>query len=205
MHNLVEEISEENTWRDGELAIFKQNPQKVDATLWSRMCLPMIYAHWEGYVVNSLKLLIGHLNSLDLCPNQVPTKLVVLGLGDRYKSLSGKQTFEQKIEFTNNFKELFENALKFKKEVDTKSNLTSKVLKELCTVFGFDFDAFKDVIFDIDRIVIFRNRIAHGENSIIPEAEGIEKYILSITTATDILLAEIDKFVSNENYLLKIA
>lgn len=205
MHDLIEEIQEENRWRDGELALFKQNPQKVDIKLWNRMCLPMIYAHWEGYVVNSLKLLIGHLNSLELSPNEVPTKLVVLGLDKSYSSLSGKQSFDQRIDFTNRFKELFQKALKFKKEVDTKSNLNSKVLKELCTIFGFNFEAFKDVTSDIDRVVTFRNRIAHGENSIVPESEGIEKYIISITVATDALLTEINDFISNENYRLKIA
>jgi hypothetical protein len=205
MHSLVEEIQEENNWRDRELANFKQNPQNVDGKLWSRMCVPMIYAHWEGYVVNSLKLLIGYLNELELTPNDVPTKLVVLGLGKRYNTLSGKQSFEQKIEFTDRFKELFQNALKFKKEVDTKSNLNSKVLKELCLVFDFEFKAFEGVTSDIDKIVTFRNRIAHGENSIVPDSENIENYIISITNATDILLQEIEQFLTNENYLLKTA
>lgn len=205
MHNLVEEIQEDNKWRDGELAIFKQNPHKVNIKLWSRMCLPMIYAHWEGYVVNALKLLIGYLNDLKLSPNEVPTKLVVLGLGTRYNSLSGKQSFEQKIEFTDKFKELFQKALKFKTKVDNKSNLNSKVLEELCLVFGFEFVAFDSVTSDIDRIVTFRNRIAHGENSIIPQSESIENYIVSVTNATDILLAQIEEFVYNENYRLKNA
>lgn len=203
MHDLIEEIQEDNRWRDGELAVFKQNPQKVDINLWNRMCLPMIYAHWEGYVVNSIKLLIGHLNDLELLPNEVPTKLVVLGLDKSYRSLGGKQSFEHRINFTNKFKELFKKALKFKKEVDTKSNLNSEVLKELCSIFDFNFESFKDVTSDIDRIVMFRNRIAHGENSIVPESEGIERYIVSITAATDTLLTEIDDFISNENYRLK--
>ncbi|WP_457933789.1 hypothetical protein LOS73_12885 [Pseudoalteromonas sp. SCSIO 43210] len=202
MHDLVEEIQEENKWRDGELAIFKQNPLNVDTKLWNRMCLPMIYAHWEGYVVNSLKLLIGYLNDLELLPTEVSTKFVVLGLGNRYNSLSGKQSFEQKIEFTEKFKELFQKALKFKKDIDTKSNLNSKVLNELCSVFGFNYISFKGVTSDIDRIVTFRNRIAHGENSIIPESEGIESYIVSVTEATDILLTEIEHFIRTENYRL---
>lgn len=204
-HNLIDEIQADNNWRDGELAIFKVNPQNVDASLWNRMCLPMIYAHWEGYVVSSLKLLISHLNSLKLNPNEVPTNLIVLGLGTKYNSLSGKQSFEQKVVFTDSFIEIFKNEIKFKKDIDTKSNLNSKVLKELCTVFGFNFDVFKDVTSDIERIVMFRNRIAHGENSLLPDAENIEKYILSITQATDLLLTEIDNFVSNESFRLKIA
>ncbi|WP_299493524.1 MAE_28990/MAE_18760 family HEPN-like nuclease [uncultured Shewanella sp.] len=202
-HNLIDEIQAENNWRDGELATFKVNPQKVDGSLWNRMCLPMIYAHWEGYVVSSLKLLIDYLNSLKLNPSEVPTNLIVLGLGTKYNSLSGKQSFDQKVVFTDSFIEIFQKKISFKKDIDTKSNLNSNVLKELCTVFGFNFESFKGVIGDIDRIVMFRNRIAHGENSILPDSENIEKYIVSITQATDLLLTEIDNFVSNENFRLK--
>ena len=110
------------------------------------MCVPMIYAHWEGFVVNSLKLLIDYLNDLKLSPNDVPTKLVVLGLSEKYGYLSGKQSIQQKIDFTDKFKELFQNVLKFKKGVDTKSNLNGKVLEELCVIFGFNFTSFKEVI-----------------------------------------------------------
>lgn len=204
-HSLIDEIQAENNWRDGELATFKVNPMKVDNLLWSRMCVPMIYAHWEGFVVSSLKLLIGHLNSLKLTPSEVPTNLIVLGLATKYNSLSGKQSFDQKVVFTDSFIEIFKKAIKFKKDIDTKSNLNGNVLKDLCTVFGFNFDVFKDVTADIERIVMLRNKIAHGENSILPGSENIEKYIFSTTQARDLLLIEIDKFVANESYRLKAA
>jgi len=204
-HEVVIEIQEDNNWRDGELAKFKINPHNVDQELWNRMCIPMIYAHWEGYVVNSLRALVGHLNKLQLSPNDVDTKLIVIGLGKAYNSLSGKQSFEQKVEFTNKFIDLFDNAMKFRKDIDTKSNLNSKVLKDLCKIFGFNFEVFSNVVTDIDRIVTFRNKIAHGENSILPDTDSIETYILSITKATDIFLEEISKFLLNESYLKKVA
>jgi len=205
LHKLIAEIQGENDWRDGELAVFKVNPQKVKEPLWNRMCLPMVYAHWEGYVVSSLKLLISHLNSLELSPNELTTNLVVLGLGDKYRSLSGKQSFEQRIIFTNNFKDILQKTIKFKTKIDTKSNLNKTVLEELCTIFGFNFGVFKDVLSDIEKVVILRNKIAHGENSVLPDSDNIEKYILSITKATDLLLEEIHKFVSNESFRLKVA
>lgn len=204
-HEVIIEIQEDNNWRDGELAKFKINPHKVDQQLWDRMCIPMIYAHWEGYVVSSLRVLIGHLNKLQLTPGDVDTKLIVIGLGKTYNSLSGKQSFDQKVDFTDKFIALFDSAIKFKKDIDTKSNLNSKVLKDLCNMFGFKFDKFKDVVGDIDRIVTFRNRIAHGENSILPDTESIETYISSVAEATDIFMQEIDQFISNESYLQKAA
>ena len=202
MHRVLEEITLENSWRDGEFAKFKVNALEVDAQLWCRMCVPMIYAHWEGFVVSSLKVLIEHLNTLELKPNHIPTNLVVVGLGDAYKSLSGKQSFDQRIDFTNKFNDIFEASVKFKNKIDTKSNLKSKVLEELCKMFGFNFDNFVDCTSDINRLVNIRNSIAHGENSVILDIDNITKYMNSVNNAIDILLAEIEKFLEDKQYLL---
>lgn len=201
MHSLVEEISETNSWRDGEFAKFKVNPHQVDSVLWGRMCVPMIYANWEGFVVSSLKILLQHLNKLDLTPVQIPTRLVVVGLGDTYKSLSGKQSFEQRCTFTDKFNELLRSTVRFNTKIETKSNLHSEVLKDLCQMFNFNFSRFSDLISTLDRLVHVRNCIAHGENSILPTPENIENYIDAVKKGIDILLEEIDIFLSSESYL----
>ena len=201
MHRVIAEISDANNWRDGEFANFKINSTGVDENLWYRMCIPMIYAHWEGYVVDSLKTLIGYLNGLNLDPNRVQTYLVVVGMGDTYKKLSGKQSFEQRVEFTNVFSELYRENMKFARKINTKSNLKSSVLKELCDMFGFRFDKFNDFTSDIDRLINIRNSIAHGENSFLPDQDNVEKYINAVNGATDVLLSEIEIFLESETYL----
>lgn len=203
MHRVVEEIASTNTWRDGEFAKFKVNAADVDEELWCRMCIPMIYAHWEGYVVTSLKILIHHLNDLKLEPKDVPTNLVVVGLGDTYRTLSGKQSFKQRIEFTDRFSGLYQKSLKFTKKINTRSNLKSDVLEELCDMFLFKFNNFSEYTGDIDRLVNIRNSIAHGENSIVPNMKNVEKYIEAVTNAMDVLLSEIQTFLDNEDYLLQ--
>lgn len=205
-HKVIDEIIESNSWRDGEFAKFKINALSLDENLWCRMCIPMIYAHWEGFVVSSLKVLIAHLNTLELSANDVTTKLIVVGLDDAYKSLSGKQSFKQRVDFTDKFKYLFQETMKFKKKINTKSNLKSDVLEELCNMFSFDFKMFEEQTSDIDRLVNIRNSIAHGENSVIPDIDNIIKYINSVNEAMDILVKEIEKFLTNEVFLLpKIA
>lgn len=201
MHRVVQEISEANSWRDGEFAKFKVNSTGVEESLWFRMCIPMIYAHWEGYVVDSLKTLISHLNSLNLDPTSVQTNLVVVGMGDSYKRLSGKQSFEQRVEFTDKFSQLFKGSLEFSRKVNTRSNLKSSVLKELCVMFGLRFEEFGVFASDIDTLVHIRNSIAHGENSVLPDQNNILKYINSVSSATDVLLIEIERFLDSETYL----
>ncbi|WP_156104920.1 MAE_28990/MAE_18760 family HEPN-like nuclease [Buttiauxella agrestis] len=197
----MEEINETNSWRDREFAKFRVNPHQVESILWGRMCVPMIYANWEGFVVSSLKMLLQHLNNLGLTPLQIPTRLVVVGLGDTYRSLSGKQSFEQRCIFTDKFNELLRNTVRFKTKIETKSNLHSEVLKELCQMFDFDFERFSDVKSTLDRLVHVRNCIAHGENSILPTQENIENFIDAVKQGIDILMDEIDIFLMQECYL----
>lgn len=201
MHSVVEEISINNDWRDGEFAKYKANSLNVEEQLWCRMCIPMIYAHWEGFVVDALKIMLKHLNQLDLQSSQLPTNLVVVSLGDSYRTLSGKQSFEQRINFTQNFNELLGKPVKFKTKVDTKSNLKSNVFEDLCVAFGFDSSKFAGQLHDIDRLVNIRNSIAHGENSMQPDMQNIEKYITSVKGAMDLLLFEIENYLTQQRYI----
>lgn len=202
-HELVNEIIVNNEWRDGEFAKYRVNAHKVDDDLWCRMCIPMIYAHWEGFVVDSLKLLLAHLNKLDLHPSQTPIHLLVLSLGDSYKTLSGKQSFTQRINFTEKFGQLLQLKIKFQTKVDTKSNLKSGNLNEICTMLGLNYQKFVSLAPDIDRLVSVRNSIAHGENSYILDKSNIEKYITAVRDAIDILLDEINTFLETERYKLQ--
>lgn len=204
MHSVVSEIVVNNDWRDGEFAKYKANSLNVEETLWCRMCIPMIYANWEGFVVDALKIMLNHLNKLELQSTQLPSNLVVVGLGDAYRTLSGKQSFQQRIDFTNSFNDLLSKPVKFKTKVDTKSNLKSDVFNELCGSFDFDSDKFKELLKDIDRLVHIRNSIAHGENSINPNMVNIERYIESVKSAIDLLLYEIDEYLSLEKYLIRV-
>lgn len=201
MHSVAEEIVDANIWRDGEFAKFKVNMNKVDETLWCRMCIPMIYAHWEGYVVSSLKIMLNYLNRLELQHAQVSTNMAVLSLGDSFKFLSGKQSFLQRVDFTNGFYEMLDKAVKFRTKVDTKSNLKSKVLKDLCDIFGFRFQKFSGVTNDLDRLIGIRNAIAHGENSINPDLENLNIYIEAVKRAMDLLFEEVVDFLTTKQYL----
>lgn len=203
MHRVTEEISINNAWRDGEFAKFKANTLRVEEKLWCRMCIPMIYAHWEGFVVDAFKILFKYMNSLQLNISQIPSNLIVVSLGNSFQSLSGKQSFTQRIEFTEKFQQTLRDVVKFATKIETKSNLKSNVLKDICDKLGFDFSKFSSITNEIDRLVGIRNSIAHGENSIVPNIENVNLYIESVKTGMDLLLEEIDEYVNNELYLLE--
>ena len=164
------------------------------------MCIPMIYAHWEGFVVSALRALIRYLNGLELMPEKCPLNLVVMGLGSTYQALSGKQSFDQRIIFTEKFQKHLSERIKFDLKIDTKSNLNADILKELCQKFGFRYEYFKDIGRDINSLVNIRNAIAHGENSILPDEGNVENLIEIAQKGMDLFLQEINYFLENKKY-----
>ncbi|MFQ6405499.1 MAE_28990/MAE_18760 family HEPN-like nuclease [Methylophilus sp. 'Pure River'] len=203
MTNVLEEIVESNKWRENEFTKFKLNSENVDSELWCRMCVPMIYAHWEGFVVSALKIVITHLNTLELISENTSTNLLVLAFSEKYKTLSGKQSFGQRVSFTNEFKSLLKDSIKITTKINTKSNLNKAVLEELCATFNFNFQSFNsDFLQHIDRLVNIRNSIAHGENSFVINQENIENYITAVRHSIDTLSTEIKDFLDNQKYLL---
>ncbi|NAS95370.1 hypothetical protein CU664_06140 [Pseudomonas syringae pv. actinidifoliorum] len=203
-HEVLDEILVNNEWRDGEFAKYKVNAANVDEQLWCRMCVPMIYAHWEGFVVDSFKILLRFLNKLELMVSHLPTNLMVVSLGDCYRSLSGKQSFTQRVDFTDKFHGLLSGGVRFPSRIDTKSNLKSAVLSEICMMFDFNYRSFSEFFPDIDRLVNLRNSIAHGENGVVPNMENIRRFIESVQSAMDVLLVLFEDYLLREAYRLKV-
>lgn len=110
MHQLTEEILASREWRIRELEALKkigiialnEYPLKVKQQYY-RMCIPYIYAHWEGFVVESFKLLITYLNNEHLDKKMVINELYTFSLQNVLKPLAGKQSFESKYENRNSF------------------------------------------------------------------------------------------------------
>jgi len=168
-----------------------------------RMCIPYIYAHWEGYIVETFKLLIEYLNELSLQKEKVIPELQTFAVLKDLRPLAGKQGFEQCKKFVINFGNNYTRQLRIDYgNFSTNSNLNYEQLTTIFSWFGLDIqlESYKS---NINQLVNQRNRIAHGENGIIISLEIILKYIEDITKIFDELLLEIDKYVSCERYLEK--
>lgn len=67
--DFMHELEAERNWRVAELSDQKLLFRKVKElgveqyiTVYLKMTVPMVYAHWEGYCVSSFKLLMEYLN-----------------------------------------------------------------------------------------------------------------------------------------------
>lgn len=208
MYPLTNEIIASREWRIRELESLKKvgilalsnYPQKVKEQFY-RMCIPYIYAHWEGFIVESFKQLISFLNDLHLDKQTVRNELYAFSLQDILKPLAGKQSFEQTCQFTEKFIKDYDRALYIDPALLTaKSNLNYKQLDVILEKFGMEncLTKYKE---KINHLVNQRNRIAHGENGIIVEYANISDKISMLLEIFDILILEFEKYLSERMYL----
>ncbi len=205
MINVIEEIKQENEWRQKDFATMKflyHHISQEYQSLFLRMTIPYIYAHWEGFALDTLRKVVNYFNQLKLQHKDVKINIFVLSLNDKFSFLKAKQSFLQKCEFSENFLKNLEDELKFdKRNIDTKSNLKFDVLTELCEIFGFEKQRFKKFEADLNRFVNIRNSIAHGENSYRLSLENFDKYIELINDLMFHLQMEIEEYLSQKKYL----
>ena len=208
MHPLTNEIIASREWRMRELEDLKKvgilalntYPQKVKNQYY-RMCIPYIYAHWEGFIVESFKQLISFLNDLHLDKKLVRNELYAFSLQDILKPLAGKQSFEQTCQFAQKFIENYDRALYIDPALLTaKSNLNYKQLVVILGKFGME-NCLTKYQGEINQLVNQRNRIAHGENGITVEYVNISDKISMLQEIFDLMILKFEEYLSERMYL----
>lgn len=208
MHQLTNEIIASREWRMREL----ENLKKIGILALStyservkeqyyRMCIPYIYAHWEGFIIESFKLLILYLNSMHLEKKSVRNELYTFSLQDVLKPLAGKQNFEQSCQFVKKFVIEYEKELYIDPRLLTaKSNLNYKQLVVILNKFGMQ-NCLEKYEGEINQLVNQRNRIAHGENGIIVEYINISNKVDMLQEIFDLIILGIEEYLSKRLYL----
>lgn len=208
MHPLTEEIIASKEWRVRELETLKKigiialNTYSLrEKQQYYRMCIPYIYAHWEGFVVESFKSLIAYLNNEHLDKKTVVNKLYTFSLQNVLKPLAGKQSFEQSYQFVEKFVEDFDKELYIDPSLLTaNSNLNYKQLTIILNKFGMD-NNLQDYKPEINQLVNQRNSIAHGENGIIIEKDHVSNKIAVLQEIFDLIILEFENYLSQKLYL----
>lgn len=208
MHPLTEEIIASKEWRVRELETLKKigiialNTYSLrEKQQYYRMCIPYIYAHWEGFVVESFKSLIAYLNNEHLDKKTVVNKLYTFSLQNVLKPLAGKQSFEQSYQFVEKFVEDFDKELYIDPSLLTaNSNLNYKQLTIILNKFGMD-NNLQDYKPEINQLVNQRNSIAHGENGIIIEKDHLSNKIAVLQEIFDLIILEFENYLSQKLYL----
>ncbi|MDR1700971.1 MAG: hypothetical protein LBR68_07245 [Lachnoclostridium sp.] len=209
MSSLTEEIIASRDWRARELETLKRfcivkfkSDSDAIKEQYFRMCVPYIYAHWEGFIVESFKLLMDFLNNQKLSYQDVTIELDTFSQKESIKPLAGKQSFTQCVTFIKKFREGYiSNFYITSGCFTTKSNLNFEQLCVIFSWFGLKNDSIIDYKTLINKLVYQRNRIAHGERGITISLNDINNFVLKLIELYDEITKLIDDYVSNRKYI----
>lgn len=161
-----------------------------------RATIPILYAHWEGFTKEAAMFYLELVARQRLKYSDLKTNFVALSCRSTLKEIaSSNKTYlhTQLVDFLT-FNQNDCANIPYSNVIDTESNLSSIVLKNILFTLGLPFDDFwqgKSLAID-GSLLYYRNKIAHGERHDLEEDAFIELH--------DLVINSLDQFkISIEN------
>ena len=173
-------ILHEIDWRTNEISIIKTTPFLYSFSperreILKKYTIPTFYSLWEGFVSNSFKIYVEHLNDLNLSADQIHISILTHCLDSKYHLREAKTDFEKQKILVKNMCEYLEREIILPTGIPTESNINYKVINSILKRFNLEILDRTEYEKRLDRLLFFRNKLAHGENAIPIEQKDINE------------------------------
>lgn len=184
-------------WRRKELSDLKAAVKAADqharhALL--RSIIAMSYAHWEGYVRTCATRYFEHLTLRKKPFSEFERQIYVNSLLGRLDALSqGRVNLQERCKLVNDILDSTAERFVYLNPdlIDTRSNLNTDVIKDICKICGVDSSSFEKSRTFLDVLLLKRrNAIAHGQQEYIQMDEIdnlVEKTLALMSTFRNLL------------------
>lgn len=170
--DLASQLSKDLYWRIKEISDLKSavlNSDRVARPALLRALVTIAYAHWEGHIRFSAQKYLLHISLRKLAYSSLHRQFLRNSFLPQLTAIAQKSTRERG-ELLDAILDSGEKRFSQVNEslINTKSNLNSEVLGDICRVCGIDASIFSQFENFIDVILLKRrNPIAHGEDTFI--------------------------------------
>lgn len=187
--DLSELFDDDLIWRRKELSDIKAAIKAADSHAKPpllRAIIAMSYAHWEGYVRTCANRYFEHLVLRKKPYKELERQFYVNAVLTRLDALYlSRVSVSERCKLVNAILDGFAGRFSYVNPqlIDTRSNLSSDVISDICQICGVDsshFEANRDFL---DRLLLKRrNAIAHGQQEFIDsgEVDGLVANTLSL-------------------------
>lgn len=202
----ITEILNDIDWRYAELSIIKTLPYKCTQSEKHRNVLikysiPAIYSVWEGFVTSSFHQFIGFLNEKKLTENNCNINLLTHHFDNECQFNNQRINFEKKIKLVKKINTISENTLTFSYKLPTESNINLKVINNILLRFNVEPLPKEKYELPHNKLLLFRNKIAHGENSIIVNASDIFEFSFLVLELMQEIYLRIEESIKQNKYM----
>lgn len=164
-----DELDKSFAWRLREVSYIRTSAmgsQSFAQAAMLRAGLPLLYAHWEGFVKQASEIYIGYVSAQKIPIQQLASCFVVFGAKKHLVHLAQSKSATVNIEAVEFLRasESLASILSLSTSVNTESNLSSTVFENIATSVGVSLAPYSAYANLIDKTLVDRrNKIAHGE------------------------------------------
>jgi len=200
-------LSHDLAWRKKELTdirrIFQLSEHSTRRKALTRCGIALLYAHFEGFTKQAGRAYLEFIATQRLKNSEISSNLRAVTLRELLSSVESSR----KPSAYHPVVDLFENQdgarakIPYKTAIDTESNLSSRVLREIIFILGLDYSAYesKQVLID-SKLLGRRNHIAHGESLDIDDDDYDDMHN-SVITLLNCLRNQIESAASSKSYV----
>ena len=210
MITIKDEIDLEIDWVIRETTRIKLLPHRYEfieeeKDIYYKSMVPMIYAYLEGFVKNAIRIYMKFVNQLDLTFNDISIRLLVHKIEKKYNC------FKENIKSIQNKEKLVEQLLQDINNNDKTINFNDKAiqninsdrLNKLLRELNFNEIEDRKIKDGLNKLLQYRNGIAHGENSYRVDENLLMEFIDTIIKTMDYVSDIICNGYDSKNYLKK--
>lgn len=175
---LSDQLDSDLNWRRKELSDLKLAIKSADTLarpVLLRALVTIAYAHWEGYVRTCANKYFQYITIRKKTFKDLEIQLYKNSFLNRLEALfQSKASIESRCELIKEILQSENQRFSFINPslIDTKSNLNTDVVRDICMICGIDYTPFEDKRSFIDIFILKRrNAIAHGQSEIISDLD----------------------------------
>ena len=196
----------EIAWRKKELinikSVLSLESETTGKNIYSRVCILLLYAHWEGFIRRSVKYYLKYINSQGLRLKDLKNKLIALDLkGEGLIEINSKSMlkFYKMTEFISNIEE---KSVKLPDDdaIEEPAIMGTALLKEIIFTLDLDYTPFSLLEKKLDGSLIKkRNNIAHGKRDDI-DIDDLSDLLTKVIKLLDNFKDQLINSISSELY-----
>ena len=162
----MDRLDRELAWRKRELTTLAFAVASGNQVTALRAGICLLYAHWEGFIKVAAQSYLEYIAHRRLKYGEVKRNFLAIGLRSEIERATEQRSTRARLALVDAILDAGTNdvGVSIRDAIDTRSNLDSRIFKDILVAVGFDAKAYdaKDRLFDA-RLLANRNRIAHGE------------------------------------------